>query len=91
VVAGAADQIQAGRNQSVSGGQYLLFDTYNTLDTEIDIPDFTDNEFSSTLSELSLKFELDSRNNVFSPSKGLFLGITTSYSDTWMGGAPPRK
>ena len=79
-------KFRLGETNLFLGGQYLLFDTYNTFDTPIDIPDFTGNEFSSTLSEVSLKFELDSRNSVFSPSKGLFLGLSTSYSDTWLGG-----
>ena len=68
-VAGSAYQIQTGQNRSVPWRQILLFDTYNTFDTPIDIPYFTGNEFSSTLSEVSLKFELDSRNSVFSPSE----------------------
>ncbi len=79
-------KFRLGETNLFLGGQYLLFDTYNTFDTPIDIPYFTGNEFSSTLSEVSLKFELDSRNSVFSPSKGLFLGLSTSYSDTWLGG-----
>ena len=79
-------KFRLGETNLFLGGQYLLFDTYNTFEVPIDIPEFTGNEFSSTLSEVSLKFELDSRNNVFSPAKGLFFGLTTTYSDTWMGG-----
>jgi hypothetical protein len=79
-------KFRLGETNLFLGGQYLLFDTYNTFDIPIDIPDFTGNEFSSTLSEASLKFELDSRNNVFTPTKGLFFGLTTSYSDIWIGG-----
>jgi hypothetical protein len=68
------------------GGKYMLFDTYNTFDVPIDNPDFTGNEFSATLSEATVKFELDSRNYVFTPTKGVFLGFSGTYSDTWMGG-----
>jgi hypothetical protein len=63
----------------------MLLDTYNTFDVPIDNPDFTGIEFSSTLSEASLKFEFDSRNNVFTPTKGFFLGLSGTYSDTWFG------
>jgi hypothetical protein len=79
-------KFRLGETNLFLGGQYLLFDTFNTFEVPIDIPEFTGNEFSSTLSEVSLKFELDSRNNVFSPTRGLFFGLTTSYSDTWIGG-----
>jgi len=68
------------------GGRYMLLDTYNTFEIPIDIPEFTGKEDSSTLSEVSLKFEFDSRNNVFTPTKGLFLGLSGTYSDTWLGG-----
>ncbi len=68
------------------GGKYMLFDTYNTFDVPVDIPDFTGNEFSARLSEATVKFELDSRNNVFTPTKGFFLGFSGTYSNTWMGG-----
>ncbi len=68
------------------GGRYLLFDTENTFDTPIDIPEFTGEEFSSTLSEATLRVDLDSRNNVLTPTKGLFFSLSGTYSDTWMGG-----
>jgi hypothetical protein len=79
-------KFRLGETNLFLGGQYLLFNTYNTFEVPIDIPDFSGNEFSSTLSEVSVKFELDSRNNVFSPTKGLFFGLTGTYSDTWLGG-----
>ncbi|MCU0378736.1 MAG: outer membrane protein assembly factor [Bacteroidales bacterium] len=68
------------------GGRYLLFDTKNTFDAPIDIPDFTGEEFSSTLSEATIRVDLDSRNNVFTPTRGLFFSLAGTYSDTWMGG-----
>jgi hypothetical protein len=79
-------KFRMGSSDFFLGGRYLLLDTYNTFETPIDIPEFTGNEFSSTLSEVSLKFEFDSRNNVFTPTKGLFLGLSGTYSDTWLGG-----
>jgi hypothetical protein len=79
-------KFRLGESDLFIGGRYLLFNTKNTFDIPIDIPDFTGSEFSSTLSEASLKFEFDSRNNVFTPTKGFFLGLTGTYSDTWFGG-----
>ena len=57
------------------GGRYLLLATDNTFEIPIDVPEFDTTEFSSTLSEVSLKLELDSRNNVLTPTKGLFIGL----------------
>ena len=79
-------KFRLGETDLFLGGRYLWFDTDNTFEIPIDIPDYTGSEFSSTLSEVSLRFELDSRNNVFTPTKGLFLALSGTYSDTWLGG-----
>lgn len=79
-------KFRLGNTNLFLGGRYLLFNTINTFEVPLDLPEFSGNEFSSTLSEVSLKFELDTRNNVFTPTKGLLLGLTGTYSDTWMGG-----
>lgn len=68
------------------GGKYLLLDTYNTFEVPVELPEFSGSEFSSTLSEVSVLFNYDSRNNVFSPSKGFFIQLGGTYSDTWIGG-----
>lgn len=69
-----------------AGGRYILFDTDNTFEIPIDIPEFEGIQLSSTLSEASLIFNYDSRNNIFSPTKGFYAELSGSYSDTWMGG-----
>jgi hypothetical protein len=38
------------------------------------------------LSEASVLLNYDSRNNVFTPTKGFFLQTTGTYSDSWFGG-----
>ena len=68
------------------GGRYLLLKSDNKFEIPIDNPDFEGIEFSSTLSEVTLKLEFDSRNNVFTPTKGFLVGLSGTYSDTWMGG-----
>jgi len=75
-----------GKSNFFIGGKYLLLDTYNTLDIPIDIPEFTGIEFESTLSEASIIFNYDSRNNIFTPTKGFYLDLSGTYSDTWFGG-----
>jgi hypothetical protein len=79
-------KFRLGESNLFLGGSYLLLDTKNTFSSPVDYPDFTGVEFSSTLSEASIKFELDSRNNVFTPTKGFFLGLKGTYSDEWFGG-----
>jgi hypothetical protein len=68
------------------GGRYLLLKSDNKFEIPIDNPDFEGIEFSSTLSEATLKIEFDSRNNVFTPVRGALIGLSGTYSDTWMGG-----
>jgi hypothetical protein len=78
-------KFRIGGSDFFIGGSYMLLMTDNTFELPIDIPEFTGTEFSSTLSEVSLKIELDSRNNIFTPTKGVFVGLNGTYSDTWLG------
>ncbi len=68
------------------GARYFLYDGINTLELPIDIPEYTGSEFSSTLSEVSLMVDYDTRDNVFSPSKGFYAHVAGTYSDEWLGG-----
>jgi outer membrane protein assembly factor BamA len=69
-----------------AGGRYIYFDTDNTFDIPIDIPEFEGSEISSTLSEASVILNFDTRNNIFTPTKGFLMELSGTYSDTWMGG-----
>jgi hypothetical protein len=69
-----------------AGGRYIYFDTENSFEVPIDIPEFEGKKLNSTLSEASAIFNYDSRNNIFTPTKGLLLEFSATYSDTWMGG-----
>lgn len=75
-----------GESKFFIGGKYILLDTDNTFKLPVDLPDYSGQEFHSTLSEASVILNYDSRNNVFTPTKGFFLQITGTYSDTWFGG-----
>jgi hypothetical protein len=68
------------------GGRYLLFNTENTFEIPVDFPEYSGTEFNSTLSEASLIIDYDTRNNVFSPSKGFYISCSGTYSDEWFGG-----
>lgn len=69
-----------------AGGRYIYYDTDNTFDSPIDIPEFQGVSQTSTLSEVSAIISYDTRNNVFSPTKGALIELSGTYSDTWMGG-----
>ncbi len=69
-----------------AGGRYLLYDTKNTFDIPIDIPDFEGIRFNSTLSEVTAIVNYESRDNIFTPNKGIYAEITGTYSDDWLGG-----
>jgi hypothetical protein len=68
------------------GGRYMFFKTDNTFELPINVPEFDTIRSKSTLSEASAVFDYDTRNNIFTPTKGCFFELTGTYSDTWMGG-----
>jgi len=70
-----------------SGLRYFYYGGTNTLSLPIDIPEFKGKSFNSTLSEVSLIMNYDSRDNVFSPRKGLMAELRGTYSDKWVGGS----
>lgn len=68
------------------GGKYMFTNTTNTFELPLNIPEFNGVELKAQLSEVSAIFNYDSRNNVFTPTQGLFAEIISTYSDDWMGG-----
>jgi hypothetical protein len=75
-----------GESSFFIGGKYTYLNTENTFEVPVDYPEFTGESFKSTLSEASVLFNYDTRNNVFTPSNGFFIQLTGTYSDTWFGG-----
>ena len=75
-------KFRLGESNFFAGGRYLLLKTYNTFEIPLDIPEFNGYEQSSTLSEATLKLELDSRNNVFTPTNGVFLWTMQGHTVT---------
>jgi hypothetical protein len=68
------------------GGKYLYFNTDNAFESSVPMPEFDTVKFKSTLSEASAIINFDSRDNVFTPTRGYFMELSGAYSDTWMGG-----
>ena len=69
------------------GGRYTFFKTDNTFELPINVPEFDTIRSQSTLSEASAVIDYDTRNNIFSPTKGYFLELSGTFSDKWMGSA----
>lgn len=74
------------RSNFFLGGRYLLMSTQNTFQLPVDVPEFSGIDFQATLSEISFLLNYDTRNNVFTPTKGIYAEIIPTYSDTWLGG-----
>ncbi len=79
-------RFRIGETNFFSGGRYIYFNTKNTFDIPIDIPEFKGLNFESTLSEATAMLNYDTRNNIFSPTKGFYAELSGTYSDNWMGG-----
>ncbi len=79
-------KFRIGTSNFFLGGRYLLLNTDNTLEIPIEIPEFKGVKFSSQLSEVTLVTNYDTRSNVFSPTNGFFIELSSTYSDNWMGG-----
>jgi hypothetical protein len=69
-----------------AGARYVYMGTDNSFDVPVDMPDYTGQTFSAALSEVSAIVDLDSRDNIFTPTRGVFLELVGTYSDTWFGG-----
>lgn len=71
------------------GGSYVFFTTKNTLDTLADKPlinkILSKLDGRSTISMLVPQANWDSRDNIFTPLKGLNTGVEFTYSATWLG------
>jgi len=79
-------KFRLGESDFFLGGRYIYLKTNNTFAIPIQVPDFEGIQFKSNLSEVSAVINYDSRNNIFTPTRGLFADLTGTYSDTWMGG-----
>jgi len=72
------------------GGSYVFFQGKTTFDPYPDKPIFSELlsklDGKTTISMLQPMANWDSRNNIFTPNKGLNTGFIFSYNATWLGG-----
>jgi hypothetical protein len=74
-----------GKSDFFAGVRYEYMPTDIAFEIPIDIPEFEGIEFSSTLSEASALVFYDTRNNIFTPTRGVYLEMSGTYADTWFG------
>jgi len=75
-----------GRTDFFAGVRYEYMPTDILFDLPIDIPEFEGKTIESNLGEASAVVFYDTRNNIFSPNRGVYLELGGTYSDTWLGG-----
>lgn len=82
-------QVRIAETDLFVGGSYVFFTTNNSVDTLPDRPIV--NKIlkrlngKSTLSILQPMINWDSRNNIFTPTKGMNTGVVFSYNASWLG------
>ncbi|RLD22612.1 MAG: hypothetical protein DRI54_08300 [Bacteroidetes bacterium] len=70
------------------GPQYSYFQTKNSIDSLLSrpvIPGFEKINGKSAISMVTLLIQYDSRDNIFTPNKGLSTGVSAGYSSTFLG------
>jgi len=83
-------QVRIEKTKLFLGGSYIFFTSENSVDTLPDKPII--NKIieklngKSTLSMLQGIVNWDSRNTIFTPTKGMNTGLQFTYNATWLGG-----
>ncbi len=75
-----------GGSDFFAGVRYEYMPTDILFDLPIDIPEFEGKTIKSDLGEASAVVFYDTRNNIFTPTRGVYLELGGTYSDTWLGG-----
>lgn len=75
-----------GRSDFFAGAAYDYMPVDIEFETPIEIPEFQGQTLKQTASEISAVMVYDTRDNIFTPTKGFFLNLSGTYSDTWFGG-----
>ena len=82
-------QVRVKKSNLFVGGAYLFYQTKTSFQEYTDRPIIDDilNELESTttLSALKPMINWDSRNNIFTPTKGINAGLIYTYNATWLG------
>ena len=82
-------QVRIAKSNLFVGGSYVFYSTNNSIDTVANKP--LVNKIlerlagKSTLSMLQPMINWDSRNTIFTPTKGINTGLVFSYNATWLG------
>jgi hypothetical protein len=75
-----------GKSNFFAGARYDYMPVDITFESPIEIPEFSGQHIKQQLSEVAAILSFDSRDNIFTPTKGFYLDLSGTYSDTWFGG-----
>ena len=82
-------QVRVGKTRWFVGGQYVFFQTDNSVDTISGKPILNKIiervKGTSTISMIAPMVVFDNRDNIFTPTKGFNTGVIFSYNATWLG------
>jgi hypothetical protein len=84
-------QVRLGKTRLFAGLSYIYVNMDASVDTLPGKPIINEilNRINvqSTISMIQPMFNLDSRNNIFTPTKGMNTGLIFTYNATWLGGS----
>jgi hypothetical protein len=82
-------QLRLAESRWFAGLSYLFFTTDIGVNAFQDIPPlnelFNKLRGESTISQIKPRINFDSRNNIFTPTKGFDAGVSLAHSATWLG------
>lgn len=81
--------VRLGASNFFAGGSYVYFQTNTTFNEFTDRPIINrlleSFEGKSKVSTIRPMLNWDSRNNIFTPTKGIYTGFSFTYNATWLG------
>jgi hypothetical protein len=75
-----------GKTDLFAGARYTFFRVKSRFDQETDIPGVQEREFTSNNGGLGFILGYDSRDNIFTPNRGLNIKVRTTFYDNAFGG-----
>ena len=75
-----------GKTDFFAGARYTFFRVQSRFDRETNIPGVQEREFTSNNGGLGFILGYDSRDNIFTPNRGIHIKVRTTFYDSAFGG-----